>query len=455
MSTNKTRTFNDVTAIVKLFLRDDYSMECIRSLRTNYPSIRIIALDDGIHSEEKDAFFASSSIEYIKTEFDIGLGAARNILSRAVKTKYILVGDDDFFYTPCCGLHNLLHLMDVADIACGRVEEDGKFKDYQCNISRQDDGTLKWTNVVPDYAFHDGIPYQKVDLAFNFYIAKTAKIRGLWDDRIKVAYEHSDFFLSAKAQGLTAVYTTFATVIHKPLHIPRVHGKYSEFRNRKSDKEWFFLKWGADAYEDASGNRDSAKSLHWKKGDMIEKERNEFQQKAERVLKDASGVMNSIDCKWWIEAGTCLGAVRDGDFIAHDTDIDLGVLYAGTPLIVEIRDKFVAAGFRQSHAFGPLDNGHEMAFVKDALKVDVFFFYPDEERKILWHSAWIREKQLHLDFPAHLFDNLTPMIFHGSDVYLPSPAEEYLTARYGDWKKINPHWSWSEDPMCLRDKKKD
>jgi len=264
METKKPRSFADVTAIVKMFLRDEYSMECIRSLMRNFPSIRIIALDDGHHTEEKDGFFHENRIRYVKTPFDIGLGHARNVLSRLVETEYVLVGDDDFYYTPDCGIKNLLRLMDVADIACGRVSEDGAFNDYQCLIRRTDDGGMKWSKADAQWLVHDGIPYMQADVAYNFYIAKSAKIRGMWDDAIKVAYEHSDFFLTAKAQGIKAVFTPYSTVIHKPPHVRNDFPEYSDFRRRRSDKEHFFRKWGADWYEDMKGNRDDATYLHEK-----------------------------------------------------------------------------------------------------------------------------------------------------------------------------------------------
>ena len=48
-------------------------------------------------------------------------------------------------------------------------------------------------------------------------------------------------------------------------------------------------------------------------------------EKAFENLKDVSKILKGHDIKYWLEAGTCLGAYREKDFIAHDTDIDIGI----------------------------------------------------------------------------------------------------------------------------------
>lgn len=250
-------SFKDVTAIIKNFLREPYMYECVASLKKNYPDISIIVLDDGYITEEKRLWAKNAGIQYIEKDFDIGLCRARNILIQHVKTPYVLVGDDDFFYTPYCGLEKLLKLMDIADIAAGAVVENGEYKNYEGKIRRTDDGGLKWTGFEPCFEEYKGIRHAYIDVAYNFYIAKAKKIGGLWDENIKVAYEHSDFFLSAKACGLITVFCPDANVIHKSPHVKfDPSEEYAKFRTRKEDKEHFFKKWGAEYYEDMQGRRE-------------------------------------------------------------------------------------------------------------------------------------------------------------------------------------------------------
>ena len=45
-----------------------------------------------------------------------------------------------------------------------------------------------------------------------------------------------------------------------------------------------------------------------------------------QVLIDVTDVLDEYGCTNWLSDGTLLGAIRENDFIAHDYDIDVGVL---------------------------------------------------------------------------------------------------------------------------------
>lgn len=175
-------------------------------------------------------------------------------------------------------------------------------------------------------------------------------------------------------------------------------------------------------------------------------ERNIYQRAAYNHLKELAPLLDKMDITWWCEAGTCLGAVRDKDFIPHDSDIDIGIVEHSKSEYIKkfLYDK----GWAFLREFGTPDNGYEMALSKHGVKVDLFFFY--EEGSKLWHSAWVGKKQLFLDFPKDLILPVRREKFLDMEVNLPYNPEEYLTCRYGDWHKIVKDWRWDEDPKCLR-----
>ena len=43
------------------------------------------------------------------------------------------------------------------------------------------------------------------------------------------------------------------------------------------------------------------------------------------LLKRASDVLDEMNISWFLSSGTCLGYFREGKFIDHDYDIDIGI----------------------------------------------------------------------------------------------------------------------------------
>lgn len=430
--------YSDVTVILKHFMRENYTRACIESLK-QYEGIKIFVACDSHVSHDFDSFLNENTDLVLKMPFDSGLPAGRNRLLEKVQTKFFLIGDDDFFYESNTDLSKLLKLMDIADIAGGAVQEDGILKHYEGFFVKDEKRTIEWKrlDVSSSCELYEGIQYKKCDFVFNFFIAKkeiSKKVQ--WDEHIKISYEHSDFFLMAKDADIKVVYCPEVVVTHKPAHIhlsPEEGAAYDGYRRRRGDRNFFLKKWGYETYIDIHGHHDRLT-------------RNEFQVDATKCLRDAKHVLNKMRMKWWCEAGTCLGVMREKDFVPHDSDIDIGVL--DNKRIGELRQNLLDNGFEFVHEFGTPDNGFEFAFRKYGVKIDFFWFY-DQDGK-MWHSAWLQGEQLFYDFPPHLFVNLKEVEFQGMNVWVPNPPEEYLTIRYGDWEEVKKEWDWAHDPLCKR-----
>lgn len=251
---------NDVTAIIISFLRPGYTKACVDSLQAQYPDIKIIVGENGNVTPEMTAFMQARGVKYIKLPYDSGVCVARNTLIKEVDTEFVLVGDDDFYYTPEAKVDAMARFMrnhPEFDLVGGRVSVDGIVKDYQGHIEKRTKCFVT-TKIDPDTAEFatdeaSGLRYCPADLTFNYFVGRTGRIKDVpWDEEIKVAYEHFTWFFDFKCAGGKVAFSPDPVVIHKPAHIREEvygtpeHHEYMAFRNRKSDMERFFAKYAID-----------------------------------------------------------------------------------------------------------------------------------------------------------------------------------------------------------------
>lgn len=241
----------DTTAVLISFLRPEYTIECVKSLREQYAGIKILVADNAEYNAKLNAKLKEYDAKYILMPFDSGVCFARNRLVELVDTKFVLVGDDDFYYTETAKvkeMRNLLKANKEFTLIGGRISEKGKVLDYQGDIGIFPDH-LEYTSLKIKECKKDrksGLLYKKCDITFNFFIARADEIRDIkWDEKIKVAFEHSDWFISLKKAGRAVAFTPDAIVVHKPEHVKLDQAqirKYSAFRMRRSDQTRFFTK---------------------------------------------------------------------------------------------------------------------------------------------------------------------------------------------------------------------
>lgn len=186
------------------------------------------------------------------------------------------------------------------------------------------------------------------------------------------------------------------------------------------------------------------------------------------VLAEALTVLDALGIKPWLTDGTLLGFWREHDFIAHDRDMDLGVLSRDwSPAIVpamaaagftlksakdldtarrstgaKAARSEVSEGAKQDGSSGG-DRGLEYTFLKNDERIDIFFFY--ERGATLWHAAWLRNTiQINYRYPRF---GVKRARFLGLDVWIPEDPESYLLTKYGpNWRKPDLRWSWAFSP---------
>jgi len=258
---------NKVTALIVSFYRPEYLEVCLSSIRETYPDINIIVGDNGKGNDGKVEMCKKYNAEYLKLPFDSGICVGRNMIMDKIKTPYVLVGDDDFKYDDRAVVEKMVKFMETNkdySIIGGRTIQDGTVRNYQGFIDVVEGERSIWTALELDSYQKDnasGLEYKVCDIIFNFFVGRVEDINKVkWDENIKVAYEHSSFFIDMKKVGYKTAFSPEPLVIHKPkidIKNKEQYSLYKHYRMRRSDKNYFYKKYRLQYCIDMAGRRDT------------------------------------------------------------------------------------------------------------------------------------------------------------------------------------------------------
>lgn len=172
----------------------------------------------------------------------------------------------------------------------------------------------------------------------------------------------------------------------------------------------------------------------------VAKRKGDFSQDSARTaLADFAGLFPIDDVPWYVISGTLLGLVREGGFLAHDYDIDLGIHAEDASIDQLVRridssNKFtLRKNDVQQELFGN-GNGQPVKLSRPVLvklvhasgvSIDIFLHYLDGD--IRWHGSSLHRWE-NTDF------SLTEYDLCGVRVLGPTDAPRYLEENYGDWR---------------------
>jgi len=148
-----------------------------------------------------------------------------------------------------------------------------------------------------------------------------------------------------------------------------------------------------------------------------------------RIL-DASGI------KFGLLYGTLLGAVREGDFIGHDEDIDLFILAENFKLFLDLLFVLNEEGFNVAR----FDEGGFLSLSRDNEYIDIYFFHS--------YNKIFRNCCGHL-LPDKFLTDLDELPFLGKTFYAPRHYIEFFEFEYGCHWKIPKEYKQSSFDIFL------
>ena len=181
----------------------------------------------------------------------------------------------------------------------------------------------------------------------------------------------------------------------------------------------------------------------------IGKRREELRQKiflenSQLIFQTLSSAIQSFNepIKVWLEFGTLLGCYREGDVIAHDTDIDFGIedsIFVSNFINHLVRNGFKVVNYFKIQSDSNKDLNNFIAeyaiYYKDIVKIDFFVFRTVGDKKYSYHfdagnEGW--EGKLIVNCIEMDSFNLEECYFKGAKFYIPDNAGEHLASIYGN-----------------------
>lgn len=459
----------ETCVLITTFLRDDLLFKCIESIRKYYPDIAVFVGDNGRITPGKREFCEKNRCILLEFPFDIGVSETRNRSLNLIpdEFQYVFITEEDIIFTEDTKFETLKKILDSdpnIGIAGGLLKRSElQEQHYEGMISIEGDAYRIRQVGKQDWKRIDNIKYFLCDIILNVFMAKRSIFDSVkWDKQFKTTFEHSDFFLRMKYEsdenqmpifkdGKPAFREKPIKVAYSPdvsmLHPKAIEGnEYSSFRSRSEGRPLFNAKWKV-----------SSSDSEFEIKPVLAGMENPFQRAKQRNLESAIEILKRHNCKWWLSLGTCLGAVREGDFILHDMDIDIGLPEAHLDLWDAFIEEFTKVRFRLYKEWTHEGKRMELSFMRDGIRLDFFFFFRKGDR--CWHGAFGPDKQgkwgnnmifLPHVFSAGLFEILKEISFNRMKCFIPNPPEKYLKEVYGqDWKTPKKDYKYWTDCKAI------
>lgn len=198
--------------------------------------------------------------------------------------------------------------------------------------------------------------------------------------------------------------------------------------------------------------------LQYKLRSEKKKRNNIFKQNSIQVFSDFCDAFNDVNEEFWLTFGTLLGAVREHGFIAHDLDIDVGVM--NTIDFQKLDTSLRQHGFRQTrkieiYSKNDSASGFEITYGKESVTIDIFVFHRLDAINIQTYDFLNGVESPEFLLYKTVRKIVLPMKelidynFLNRKVKIPNNYKDYLSAHYGEsYMTPDPTWSTLSSPAA-------
>jgi hypothetical protein len=222
---------SDVTIVITAGSRPGYLRTALHGINLNLPECkRVVVNDDGQVPRTPGGFTIHEGTIWRDMPTYTFLTTKRNAGVALVDTKYTLIAADDFEFdiqsrATLIRMAEILESHPFIDVITGRVNE----RPYEGFL------TVKEGEYIKEIRFiRDALDVQKVDIAANFFLARTKVLRQVpWDEAIgPIGGEHADWFLDMKAAGAFVAWAPGLNINEQAKDSSKESPDYRQMRGR-------------------------------------------------------------------------------------------------------------------------------------------------------------------------------------------------------------------------------
>lgn len=181
---------------------------------------------------------------------------------------------------------------------------------------------------------------------------------------------------------------------------------------------------------------------------------------AEQMLEDVCRTLTRCGVHHCIDGGTLLGLHREGRLLPWDNDMDLYASIADVPRLVWASLRLMLKGYRVNFKtvqrdLPPLRKG-KLRLIKvrrrlgggvgNYLLVDIII-KSNVDGRTFWTVG--KESTVLKSVEARYYAAFGKLSFKGYDYPTPQDLDNYLTARYGDWRTPVKEWDFLKDDQAI------
>lgn len=170
------------------------------------------------------------------------------------------------------------------------------------------------------------------------------------------------------------------------------------------------------------------------------------QERFNQCLTDMKTILDKAGISFFLVCGTLLGAHRDGKFIEHDEDIDIGIL--SSDFNSTVKDDIQKSGLFRMRIRGDVSRSlHFTNIHKNGTVIDIFLFYSMDSPEKYYHATFDGVCKSKPGGFCKLMNHLrgfTQTVFMGNTYMIPTNTEEILLESYGEDWRIPKKMTYSE-----------